>query len=225
MFEEVTTLASKEIQPSMSMVPSLVNKLQEMLSIPLESEGAEQLRKKFVTSVNVRLGWMLTEVNVSLQAACFDPEYAALPFVDQKIKDSTWSSLIGEGNLINNQNSENSLYPNITTVEAELKELRTFFEKKFVKDDGYPGVLGWWKNFKNGERLKHLAAKFLAIPATSTPSERAFSCAGFIYNQRRANLDEDTVEKLVFIRDNMNLIPENICDLLKSYFSKRNIEY
>ena len=46
--------------------------------------------------------------------------------------------------------------------------------------------------------LSSLARKYLYIPATSVPSERAFSIAGHIVNRRIACLNPDSVNMLVF---------------------------
>ena len=62
----------------------------------------------------------------------------------------------------------------------------------------------WWKI--NGKRFCHLAKlarKYLCIPATSVPSERAFSAAGQIVNQRRACLLPENVNILVFLAANL----------------------
>jgi len=56
---------------------------------------------------------------------------------------------------------------------------------------------------------------YLCIPATSTPSERCFSTAGLTVTEKRANLDPDTIEKLIFIKENIKLLPKDIKELLK----------
>jgi hypothetical protein len=55
-------------------------------------------------------------------------------------------------------------------------------------------VLRWWR-IHAGEYpcLAHIARDYLAIPATSVPSERAFSCGGDLVSDKRALLDEDTI--------------------------------
>jgi len=57
----------------------------------------------------------------------------------------------------------------------------------------------WWKT--NGARypyLAYIAKKYLAIPATLIPAERAFSLAGHVVNQKRSALLPENVNKLVF---------------------------
>lgn len=64
-------------------------------------------------------------------------------------------------------------------------------------------IFTWSKN--NETRLPVLstyAKKYLAIPATSTPSERVFSTAGNIVTTKRANLLPENVNKLVFLHHN-----------------------
>ena len=65
--------------------------------------------------------------------------------------------------------------------------------------------LEWWKeNCQKLPLLAKLAKKYLCIPATSAPSERAFSLAGYIANQRRACLLPERVNMLVFLAENLD---------------------
>jgi len=49
---------------------------------------------------------------------------------------------------------------------------------------------------------------YLAIPATSAPSERAFSIAGFIASAKRCSLTPMMVENLHFLHDNAWVLKE-----------------
>ena len=70
----------------------------------------------------------------------------------------------------------------------------------------YGIILTWTKARFYG--LKRLARKYLAIPATSAPSERVFSLAGNICSRRRASLSPDHLDALVFLNANGDLIRE-----------------
>ena len=59
--------------------------------------------------------------------------------------------------------------------------------------------LVWWKrNEGRYPTLSRMAKKYLALPAISTPSERAFSTAGSIVNKIRACLLPENVNMLGF---------------------------
>ena len=62
-------------------------------------------------------------------------------------------------------------------------------------------ILDFWKERSDG--LVPVAKKILAIPATSTPSERCFSVAGRIIEERRTNLDPENVDALLFMHSNL----------------------
>ena len=62
----------------------------------------------------------------------------------------------------------------------------------------------WWKeNSAHYPTLILLVHKYLCIPATSVPSERAFSIAGHIVNDKRACLLPETVNMMVFLAENV----------------------
>jgi hypothetical protein len=62
--------------------------------------------------------------------------------------------------------------------------------------------LDWWRaHHSEYFYLSKLALKYLAIPATSAPSERVFSAAGLTIAKDRARLDPDRANELVFLHD------------------------
>lgn len=64
-------------------------------------------------------------------------------------------------------------------------------------------ALVWWRQNKNQyPRLAQLARKYLAIPATSVPSERAFSTAGLTITKQRARLSPENADKIIFLNKN-----------------------
>jgi hypothetical protein len=76
------------------------------------------------------------------------------------------------------------------------------------EDDGsYTNPLDWWKMYAGTYPvLACLAKRYLAIPATSAPSERIFSRAGRIISMRRASLSADITERMLYIKENMELL-------------------
>ena len=64
-------------------------------------------------------------------------------------------------------------------------------------------TLWWRKNYVYYPNLAKQAREILGIPATSVPSERAFSTAGNIVNHKRSRLTTEHVNMLVFLSKNL----------------------
>ncbi|XP_065658023.1 zinc finger protein 618-like [Hydra vulgaris] len=67
-------------------------------------------------------------------------------------------------------------------------------------------ALQFWKDIDREHKLPTMALigrKLLAIPATSTASERVFSVCGVTMSERRARLNPETLEMLIFLKYNM----------------------
>ena len=68
----------------------------------------------------------------------------------------------------------------------------------------------WWKdNTHRFPQLSILARKYLAPPPTSVASERLFSTAGDIYDEKRNRLAPERAEALMFVKKNFPLIGGN----------------
>ena len=90
----------------------------------------------------------------------------------------------------------------VNTAEKAHREVAKYVVLEPVQDH-HP--LKWWKeNSHKLPPLSKLAKKYLCIPATSVPSEQAFSLAGYIVNQRRACLLPENVNMLVFLAENLS---------------------
>jgi hypothetical protein len=64
-------------------------------------------------------------------------------------------------------------------------------------------ALVWWKTHQYSFPVfSPLARIYLAIPATSAPSERIFSSASYIASKRRSSMHPETLELLVFLSKN-----------------------
>ena len=85
-----------------------------------------------------------------------------------------------------------------SSVTSELN--RYHQERSSLQND--PPLLWWKANERRFPILSKIAKKVLAIPATSTPTERLFSTAGLICNKKRARLLAENVDTLVFLHQN-----------------------
>lgn len=91
-----------------------------------------------------------------------------------------------------------------TKTQRELIEAELSGYLHGVKPDSDTDPLRWWKAHEaNYPRLSNLAKKYLCVPATSSPSERAFSASGNIVTCHRASLKPETVDRLVFLSYNL----------------------
>ena len=82
------------------------------------------------------------------------------------------------------------------------EEVGKYREEQPIKMDQNP--LLWWKlNEFRFPLLSRVAKMYLAVPATSVPSERVFSTAGDILTAQRANLKPQHLDKLLFLKKNL----------------------
>ena len=92
-----------------------------------------------------------------------------------------------------------------------LNDTRHELDKYFALPVTDSNVLQFWKE-NDGEyklpTMAMIARKLLAIPATSTASERVFSVCGVTMSSRRARLSPETLEMLIFQKYNMQPPPE-----------------
>ena len=128
-------------------------------------------------------------------------------------------------------------------VKSQLQSLRERWELqcpinrvKYLKSstDGFKinpfenDPIGFWKEYqkKHGTFLSKYAFQSLSRPATSCSSERCFKSAGFLYTAERSNLDISNVEKMVFIRENLHILPKNseLYEKLKEFKAKNTLK-
>jgi hypothetical protein len=90
--------------------------------------------------------------------------------------------------------------------EEEEDEIDRYVKAKLIfKSD--ESVISWWKKWSiNYPKLSMLARSLFGIPASSCSSERIFSAAGRILEERRQNLNDDTVDDILFIRNFKKLV-------------------
>ena len=86
-------------------------------------------------------------------------------------------------------------------LDNEDDEIDRYVKAKLVfKSD--ESVLSWWKKWSiNYPKLSVLAIFLFGVPASSCSSERIFSATGRILEERRQNLNDETVDDILFIRN------------------------
>ena len=82
---------------------------------------------------------------------------------------------------------------------------------RYLKDELLPqkeevDILEWWKtNVSKYPVLSTMARDILAIPASTVPSESAFSTGGRVVSDYRRSLTPSTVEVLICLQDWLKL--------------------
>ena len=78
-------------------------------------------------------------------------------------------------------------------------------------------VISWWKERKCEYPCLFKAVRsMLCTPATSVPSERIFSEAGYIARAKRSSISPVNLHKYLFIKRNRKYLPENIEQIFNS---------
>ncbi len=92
----------------------------------------------------------------------------------------------------------------LSSVDIASNEIKRYdAEEHMSLDQKEP--LKWWKMREH--RLKYmsqLVKKTLCITASSVPSERLFSSAGNLVNQKRSSLSPENVDSLLFLHENLS---------------------
>ena len=149
-------------------------------------------------------------------AALLDSRFKELEFASESLRNITYEQLkvvYQDMKNLTEENQEiefrpissNSLLARMFQNDSiRVDEMSNYLALPKIHFDDCP--LLWWKN--NSARfpvLSKLAKKYLAIPATSTPSERLFSEAGNVMSIKRTQLALNMLENLVFCKKNWRL--------------------
>ena len=223
-----TTYLSSEFNVSISSLLPVVHGMIKNLQ-PKESDSVAIKDFKKLVLQQIRKRWNIdgvdpTNPSASLLATVLDPRFKNVKFLNRAQHSQLEESLaqliiVPENNtsndtdcqLSNNNKSALDLllgddYSEESRPETNpaIETVRDYLADRIPSRESSP--LDWWK--MNSHRfilLACLARKYLSIPATSTPSERIFSCAGLIVNRLRSSLNPDHVDMLVFLNKNYDL--------------------
>ena len=92
-----------------------------------------------------------------------------------------------------------------THLTTKKDELSIYNELPEFQQETNP--LLWWKDrISSFPNLSNVAREYLAVNATSVPSERLFSNARNQVTAKRSSLDTSTVSKILFLKKNRNIM-------------------
>ena len=113
--------------------------------------------------------------------------------------------------------------------ETEITNSHNMIRKISIEIDRYTCILmkkeqkanikliSWWQERKLEYPFLFKAVKaMLCTPATSVPSERIFSEAGYISHAKRSKILPVNLDKYLFIKRNKKYLPENTQDYFTS---------
>ncbi len=107
-------------------------------------------------------------------------------------------------NLVTKKKMESKKASVSSPVEEEVER---FLAKSFdLGLDGDPLEDWWVKNKSIFPRLFPVACDVLVIPATSAPSERVFSLAGYCSKEKKNRLSNDHLEQEVMLKSNKHFM-------------------
>lgn len=86
---------------------------------------------------------------------------------------------------------------------SQQNALDRYLKENTINKNACPLAL-WKENSSRYPKMSTLSKKYLCIPSTSTPSERAFSTAGNIITAKRNCLSGETAKWLIFLSHNTN---------------------
>lgn len=157
--------------------------------------------------------------STTLLAAGLDPRWKSSTWLERSELISAFSDALEASNgreedettTRNNSSAESELFSVFSQPSQEIvqeESIDAYLDDKSVCSIGY---FSWWKiNQLRYPKLYNLAMNFLPIRSTSVASEAKFSIAGNLIGTRRSQLDDDSVEAIMHLNSNENvLIPDS----------------
>lgn len=224
--EDITQSISSE-KASVSIIIPYVRALRRSWENCSNDRGIQTMKKEMLESLNRRFSDI--EGNVTLlMATMLDPRFKDKFFTSSAVRDEAKSLLIEKMNeklpsqhssdepseppekrpptevmkcfdeILEEAGSSSLAITAITVVEQYLAEPNIHYHTGNAST--------WWaENRLRFPVLSELALQYLSPPPTSVPSERRFSIAGDIYDEKRNRLDPERAETLLFIRNNFEV--------------------
>ena len=220
--EEITQMISTEVAPVSVLIPLVRGLMKTLEKHHINDSGVRTMKGEMLVSLKRRFADM-EHKEYLLLAIILDPRYknkffsntdVAVDLLEQKY----CTLLCAEGKelpLVTCQPEKQSeLWASFTeileesgvSIAGERTEVTRYLDEPLINTQkGNP--YEWWRDNKTRyPLLAQLARKYLSTPPTSVPSERLFSSAGEIYDERRNRLTPKNAETLLFIKNNFQLL-------------------
>ena len=228
-FQIATTVLSSDTEITISKVEPIVHKLiNKHLQLKYNDTRLSKAFKKTVVADLKRRFYFensedpnLQEIRTTHVASFLDPRFKQLKFLEnnnfrQTVIDHV-KELCKQINVSDTNDPETLMKKhNLTAMDMLLdddSESDTSGDddefQRYVSEEQINYNLSansWWKEHKKiYPTISQLAKRYLAVPATSTASERVFSSAGNIVRPSRNCLGSEMVSALVFLHQNKKL--------------------
>ena len=230
---EITEIMGAQKWVTISAVRPLLHKLLKVSFEPSVRDSAVERSMKQAMKQNLTYRYQGTTTEF-LNKACFlDPRFRSLPFLSSDEKEVVYDKIFDEmieiiSSCSSSEESQDAtehsgheepppkksrlldllgdVIQHSDTSKSDPKalakqELDRFKSEEPVSED----PLKWWNGNKSRfPGLAVLAGKYFSPPATSVPSERAFSLCGHIVNRKRSCLLPENVRMLSFLAENLD---------------------
>ena len=216
---DATEILSKEEVPTCGsiyvLLPMLMGRLQV---IPEDSSAIKQMKEKIISGMKSRF---IVDKNGNPTSKEVRSRIKIIAIMEdvRALDDSSANNEATVKQETDNGAKKNILFDclrgdvvdlcgdNLEPSTNEI-ELETYISERVTVED----PLVWWKyNASKFPCLSKIARKFLAIPATEVPSERAFSVAGLTVTKLRASLDPANVDMIIFLHKNYKIpVPQQV---------------
>lgn len=221
---EITEAIGGEKWITISTIRPILHKLLKSSFVPSSDDSAQVKSFKKVLLTDLQDRYTGDVLMFLSKATMLDPRFKGLKFLTREERDDVVSHVRedaafvdpvsdteleqpsakrskGEGKLMHILEGIGEVNDEAPSKEEQLDcELSRFLGEQPTTDS----PTEWWSN-NHGRYplLSQLARRYLAVPATSVPCERAFSTAGHIASEKRSCLLPENVNRLVFLAENL----------------------
>lgn len=223
-FAKVTKVSSAQKFTTIVYVPQMIQHLLHMLDVDaahdttLTMHFTSLLRDALVS----RMRSIMQSPSPQLLAAMLDPLQHALPFLgdNDALRAAVNEEMIRQIVLLNKERTLSSGEIVAATTEeqarVELHEYHELCERNAAtykamlhsndawSAEAHTKLCKWWTEHRDYKRLYRTARALLAVQATSTPNERAFSAAGEQHALKRRSMSPDTLTAVCMIAGNVD---------------------